>query len=715
MSRKSKKSKKNNSKNKELINSILEIFSSNPTQQYNYKQISKRLNIKNDSDRYYVLKILEHLVSNEDIEEVSPGKYKLLSHAKYITGKIQLTSSNNAFVISNEIEEEVFVAQKNLNRAIGGDVVKVFLYAKRPGRKLEGEVVEIIERKRKQFVGRIEVTKNFAFFVADNRDMPYDIFIPLDKLNKAKDGQKVVVKITNWPNNVKNPFGEVIEVLGNPGKNETEIHAILAEYELPYRFPAEVINEAEKINDEITPEEIRRRRDFRNVTTFTIDPIDAKDFDDAISFQVLADNNYEIGIHIADVTHYVKPGTIIDEEAFNRGTSVYLVDRVVPMLPERLSNNICSLSPNKDKLCYSAVFVMDRNANVISRWFGRTIINSNRRFNYDEAQEIIETGRGDLADILQELNRLAKIMREKRMKNGAIEFDRVEVKFEIDEEGKPLRAFFKENKDSNKLIEEFMLLANRNVAEFIGKMNHDNKKHTFVYRIHDRPNEDKIKSFAQFIKKFGYNINTSNSKKTAESINRLLSSIHGKSIENLVETLALRSMSKAEYSTKNIGHYGLAFDYYTHFTSPIRRYPDMMVHRLLDHYMKNGKSKDSEKYEKMCKHASEMEQKATEAERASIKFKQVEFLSDKIGNTYEGTITGVTEWGIYVEINENKCEGMIPIREIDDDFYYFDEDNYCLIGNRHGRRFQLGDPIKIKIWKTNLLKKQIDFRLSDES
>jgi ribonuclease R len=713
MSHKKKKNRGENQDRKELQNKVVNLFSNNPTQSYNPKQITTRLEIKDGEQRDVLFKVLDELVRREDILEDSPGKFKLHSKTRYITGKVQITSSNNAFVISEDLDQDVFIALKNLNHALGGDTARVYLFAQRQGRKLEGEIVEIIERKRKQFVGKVEIAKNFAFLIADSKDMPYDIFIPLDKLHKARNGQKAVARITDWPQNVKNPFGEIVEVLGAPGQNETEMHAILAEFELPYKFQQEVVEDAATIPDIITDEEIKKRRDFRKVTTFTIDPADAKDFDDALSFQVLKNGNVEVGVHIADVTHYVQPRTLLDNEAYERGTSVYLVDRVVAMLPERLSNNICSLRPNEDKLCYSAVFELDKEAKVINEWFGRTIINSDRRFNYEEAQAIIETGQGDLSDVIVELDRMAKILRERRMRSGAIEFDRAEVKFEIDEKGKPIRAYFKENKDSNKLIEEFMLLANRKVAETIGKTKEGKKAKTFVYRVHDLPNQEKLISFAQFVKKFGYKINTGGGKAVATSLNKLLDEVQGKNEETIVENLALRAMAKAEYSTKNVGHYGLAFDYYTHFTSPIRRYPDMMVHRLLDHYLKNGESKDQSKYEKMCIHSSEMEKRATDAERASIKYKQVEFMADKIGNEYEGTISGVTEWGIYVEINENKCEGMIPIREIDDDFYYFDEDNYCLAGKHHGRKFQLGDQLKIRVWRTNLLKKQMDFQLAD--
>jgi ribonuclease R len=699
---------------KSLENLIVGIFSNNPEKTFNYKQVSRQLEIKEMGVKQLVVGILYDLTHLDFLHEVSTGKFKLKSKIGHITGRVDMTARGAAFIISDDVEEDVFVSQANLNRALHGDVVKVYLYARRKSKQPEGEVVEIVKRKKTTFVGVVEISKNYAFLIPDGR-MPYDIFLPLTKLNGAKDGEKAVVQITEWPKKSKNPVGQVLNVLGKPGENDTEMHAILAEFDLPYQFPEKVNEAAELISDKITEEEIALRRDFRPIPTFTIDPHDAKDFDDALSLRKLDNGNWEVGVHIADVTHYVKKGSIIEQEAFERATSVYLVDRVVPMLPERLSNGVCSLRPNEEKLTFSAVFEMNDKAEVLDTWIGRTVINSDRRFTYEEAQEVIETSEGDYKEEVLCLDRLGKILREKRFKKGAIDFDRYEVKFDIDEKGKPTRVFFKESKDSNKLIEEFMLLANKKVAESVGRVSKGNKAKTFVYRTHDQPNPDKLNSFNQFIRKFGYGIKTSNPKSISKSMNNLLHDVKGENIQNLVETLAIRSMAKAEYSTVNIGHYGLHFDHYSHFTSPIRRYPDMMVHRLLEKYKNGSKSVNADKYEEFCQHCSEMEQRAANAERSSIKYKQVEFMQNHLGQEFEGTISGVTEWGFYVEIDENKCEGMVSIRELEDDFYEFDEDNYCIVGRHHRKIYQLGDKINIRVAKANLVAKQLDFVLADKA
>ena len=695
----------------ELLRNIINVFNENPQKTYNYKQISVLVGINAESQRIFVNELLYELYSEEFLVEISRGKFKLNSRGGYITGTID-RQGVKTYLIPDDGGEPVFIPERKTNHAFLNDKVKVFLYARRKGQQPEGEVVEVISRAKDTFVGILQVSENFAFLISDNKSLTNDIFIPRNKLNGGKNGQKAVVKLSGWEPNLKNPVGEVIDVLGEKGDNNAEMHAILAEFGLPYKYPKEVEDAASKIDAGITPEEISRRIDFRNVPTFTIDPRDAKDFDDALSLRKTNDGFWEVGVHIADVTHYVRPDSIIEQEGKLRATSVYLVDRTVPMLPEHLSNGICSLRPFEDKLTYSVIFKMNDKAEVLHYDIAKTVICSRRRFTYEEAQTVLETGEGDLKDELLTLDRLAKILRSKRFTEGAIAFDRVEVRFEIDETGKPVSVFFKEQKDANKLIEEFMLLANKTVATHIGKPGKGQKAKTFVYRIHDLPNPDKLQNFAQFIKRFGYNLRTSG-KNTAisSSINHLLDEVQGKKEQDLIETLAVRAMAKAEYSTENLGHYGLAFDYYTHFTSPIRRYPDMMVHRLLHHYAAGGKSVNRTEYEDLCRHSSDMEQLASNAERASIKYKQVEFMSAHIGQTFDGVISGVTEWGVYVEIVSNKCEGMIPIRELDDDYYVFDEKNYCLLGRRYGKKYQLGDEITIRVARANLDKKQLDFAL----
>lgn len=696
-----------------LYNMVLEAMQDAPYKLYNYKQLAALIGLTTPPEKQLLMSVLDDLELQEMVVQVERGKYKVNNRGGYVEGIIDRQSSGKTFLIPDDGAEPIFIADRRLRQAMNKDRVKVFLYARRSGTTPEGEVVEILERAQDTFVGILQVARNFAFLKVNNRILTNDIFIPSDKLKGGKDGQRAVVKMTEWNPGDANPKGEVIDVLGDVGENNAEMHAILAEFGLPYVYPKEVEVAADIISEDITPEEIAKRVDMRGVPTFTIDPRDAKDFDDALSMRKLPNGLWEVGVHIADVTHYVQPDSIIDKEGYKRATSVYLVDRTVPMLPERLSNKLCSLRPDEEKLCFSVIFQIDEDANVKHYEICKTVILSDRRFTYEEAQAVIETGEGDLKEEILELDRLAKIIRGQRFTNGAIAFDREEVRFDIDEKGKPLSVYFKEAKDSNKLIEEFMLLANRTVATHIGRPGKGIKAKVFVYRIHDEPNPEKLKVFSDFIHKFGYKLKISGKKgEVSSSINELLEKVQGTKEQNLVETIAIRSMTKAVYSTVNVGHYGLSFDYYTHFTSPIRRYPDMMVHRLLEKYLAGGKSVSADVFEEKCEHSSNMEQIAANAERASIKYKQVEFMSDKVGMTFDGVISGIQEWGIYVELNENKCEGMIPIRELGNDYYVFDEKNYCLTGRRSNKKFQLGDEITVKVAKANLEKKQLDFKLA---
>jgi ribonuclease R len=708
------KDKKNNERNDELAEQIYGVFMQNPTKCFNYKQVCKQIDISESYEKQLVIAKLEDLCESEIISEMNDGKYKLKLKANVLKGIVDLTQKGYAYIISKDTKSDIFVASHNLNHALHGDEVLVQLFAQARKNKIEGEIIEITKPSDRILVGVIEISQGFAFVVSENKNMPYDIYIPTNKLKGAKSGQKVTVKVVDWPEKAKNPIGNIIEVLGTPGEHETEMHAILAEFGLPYRYPEAVAKDAEKFTGEITEEEIANRRDFRKVTTFTIDPVDAKDFDDALSIQKLGNGNWEIGVHIADVTHYVQPGDIIDKEGFTRATSVYLVDRCVPMLPERLSNFVCSLRPNEEKLCYSAVFELNEDAKVLNQWFGRTVINSDRRFTYEDAQQVIETKEGDLRDEILTMDFLAKKLRAQRFSKGAVAFDKREVKFNLDEKGKPLGIFFKDSKDSNKLIEEFMLLANQKVAEFVA-LHTGKPAKTFVYRVHDKPNDEKLKTFGNFVKKFGFSIDTTGSQGTAKSINELLIEMKDHPERNIFETLAVRCMAKAVYSTFNIGHYGLAFKHYTHFTSPIRRYPDMMVHRLLDRYLQEKKSVSEDEFEENCEHSSQMEQLAANAERASIKYKQVEYLVDRVGEVFDAVISGVTEWGLYVELTENYCEGMVSVRDLVDDFYTFDEKNYRMIGDRTKKEYRLGGVVKVQLAKANLSRKQLDFIIFDEN
>ncbi|MCA5006226.1 ribonuclease R [Sphingobacterium bovistauri] len=706
------KNKKENPYKEVLTQLVIAVFEKNTNQLMNYKQVAAKLNITDTDSKIIIADILSDTSKGGHFQQPEIGKFKLRQLNVYITGTVDMTADGSAYIVpEDKLENDIFVAPRKLRQALHGDTVKVHIYDRKKGKKREGEIVEILHRAKTDFTGTIDISKSYAFFLPDDRKMLHDIFIPLDNLNEANDGEKVVVSIIEWPKNAKNPIGKVKTVLGKKGENNTEMNAILADFGFPLEFPKEVEKAAAEISETISQEEIALRRDFRNILTFTIDPFDAKDFDDAISFQILENGNYEIGVHIADVSHYVTPDSILDKEAFERATSVYLVDRVIPMLPERLSNNLCSLRPNEDKLTFSAVFEMDEKANIIDQWFGRTVIHSDRRFTYEEAQEIIENKEGDHAEAILKLNELAYILRDRKFKNGAISFESEEVKFHLDENGKPLGVYTKVRKDAHKLIEDFMLLANRKVAEYIGKQGKGKNKLSFIYRFHDVPKPDALASFSLFAAKFGHKLLTKNDKETAKSLNELMTKIEGTKEQNMLTSLAVRSMAKAIYTTKGSSHYGLAFDYYTHFTSPIRRYPDVMVHRLLQYYLDGGTKVNAEHYEKLAEHSSQMEKKAAEAERASIKYKQAEFLLDQIGVEYTGIVSGVTEWGMYVEIEENKCEGMVRLRDITDDFYTLDEKNYAIIGQRKKKTYQLGDEVQIKVKKVDLEKRQIDFTL----
>lgn len=721
---KRKKRARSHRKN-EVTKGIFTVLESEPNRSFNYRQIAAKLKINDTEGRNLLIKRLGQLKEKKRIQEERRGKYKALHTKTIYKGVLDVLPRGYAYVIIDGLDRDPIVPFSKLNKAFHGDTVEVYVYPKRSSKRQEAEVVRILERRKKSFVGIIEVHKTFAFVRPTDPKMYTDIFVPKEDVSNARSGEKVLVEITDWPDNASSPFGRVVDVMGVPGELQTEIHAILAEYGLPYEFPFEVEQFANKLDTSITEEEIAKRRDFREELTFTIDPVDAKDFDDAISFKTLENGNYEIGIHIADVSHYVQPNTVLEEEAYERATSVYLVDRVVPMLPEVLSNKACSLRPHEQKYTFSAVFEINKEAQVLNKWFGRTAINSNERFAYQEAQHIIETGKGDIpedisirgesytvgneiVDAITTLNTLAGIMRERRLSSGAITFDKIEVKFHLSDKNEPTGVFFKEGKEANKLIEEFMLLANREVAQLIGK---EKPPKTFVYRIHDEPDQEKLFALNGIVSKFGHSLNLRNRQTITASLNKLLKDVQGQKEQNLVDTLAIRSMSKAVYTTENIGHYGLAFDYYTHFTSPIRRYPDIMVHRLLQKYLDGGKSVKADVYEEKCKHSSDMENLAASAERDSIKYMQIKYMEKHRDIEFKGVISGVTEWGIYVEIIENKCEGMVRIRDLKDDYYTFDESLYALVGERTHNTYQLGDEVFVMVKDTDLVKRHLDFSL----
>lgn len=710
MADKSKKTNKRMSIN-ELMHEIVTFFNKQPNNLYNYKQVAHALGMRLPAQKQKVYEVLATMAQQDFLIETTPGRFKKKDRGTRVIGTFERRSNGKNQVITEE-GEEIFVAERNSMHALDGDKVEIYVSARRRHAEPEGEVITILERAERTFVGTLNVERQYAFLITDSKTLANDIFIPKSKLRGGKNGEKAIARITEWPEHSKNPIGEIVDVLGEVGNNDTEMHAILAEFGLPYRYPEAVEKAANKISEIIPEEEIKRREDFRDITTFTIDPHDAKDFDDAISIRQLASGLWEVGVHIADVTHYVQPGSIIDKEAEKRATSIYLVDRTIPMLPERLCNYICSLRPDEEKLAFSCIFHLDNNAHIKHSHIARTVIRSDRRYAYEEAQAVIEGGDDPYKEEILTLNNLAQKLRKRRFENGSISFERQEVRFEIDEKGHPISVYFKVAKEANMLIEEFMLLANQTVATAVGKVPNGKKAKTFVYRVHDQPDPCKINDLSTFITRFGYHTRLhSNTKELSKNINKLMNEIKGRPEENLISTVAIRSMSKAIYTTDNIGHYGLGFDYYTHFTSPIRRYPDMMVHRLLDRYLNGGRSAIEQSLEAKCKHSSDMEQLAANAERASIKYKQVEFLQERLGEEYDGVISGVTEWGFYVELNENKCEGLVPIRDLDDDYYELDEKNYRLVGRRTHRTYQLGDAVRVLIANANIDKKQIDMAL----
>lgn len=718
---------KNKKPKRYLFEEVLDFLKHNDAKAFNYKQLGAAMEINNDQERLMLIEALEALKQQGFVIEKETGKYQVKETKQYVTGTIDFTSQGTAFVVYNENEADIFIPAKKSKDALQGDLVKVYMFPKRgSGRRREGEVIEVIKRAKTEFVGTIRINPKFAFVVPDSHKIHVDFFIRTSDIKGAEDGQKVLIRLKEWKQGEQNPTGAVVEVFGFPGQHKTEMNAIMAEYGLPDHFPDNVEYEAKKLPTEITEAEVAKRRDFRKITTFTIDPVDAKDFDDALSIEKLDNGLWEIGVHIADVTHYLKTGTILDKEAVNRATSVYLVDRVIPMLPEVLSNFVCSLRPHEEKYCFSAVFQLDEEAQIHHQWFGKTVIYSDKRFAYEDVQTIIETGEGEYKDEIMVLDRLAKKLRHERQRKGSIFFDKAEVKFHLDEEGNPVGVFFKTQKDAHKLIEDFMLLANRRVAEFIGgkdqisaekstskKEQKVDPKNVCVYRVHDVPSDEKMQELSGFAARFGYQMNLGNKQKTAQSINKLLLDVKNKKEQSMMELLAVRSMPKAIYTTKNVGHYGLGFDFYTHFTSPIRRYPDVLVHRLLEARLNGKVYSNKDELEFLCKHSSDMERTAAEAERASVKYKQVEFMKDRIGEIFDGVISGVTEWGIYVEVTENKCEGMIRSRDLKGDHFMYDEDNYRYIGKNTNKVYALGDPVKIVVVEADLVKKQLNYAFPD--